>query len=133
MMLVTTYVAPSPIEGVGVFAAEDIEAGARIWELAAGLDRLIRRDEVATLPPPLQAFVERYSYPYPHDPEQLIVELDNGRFMNHSEHPNTRFDDPDAGYALRAIRAGEELTCNYAEFDPSFEMLPGRLFVSAAE
>ena len=131
MMLVPTYVAPSKIEGVGVFAAEDIPEGARIWELAPGLDRLIRREEVAALPPPLQAFVERYSYPYPHDPEQLIVELDNGRFMNHSEHPNTRFDDPDAGFALRLIRAGEELTCNYAEFDPSFEILPGRLFVSA--
>ncbi|HWH18877.1 MAG TPA: SET domain-containing protein [Allosphingosinicella sp.] len=131
MMLVPTYVAPSKIEGVGVFAAEDIAAGARIWELAPGLDRLIHKSEVAALPPALQAFVERYSYPYPHDPEQLIVELDNGRFMNHSDRPNTRFDDPDAGFARRAIRAGEELTCDYSEFDPGFEILPGRLFVEA--
>ena len=131
MMLVPTYVAPSKIEGIGVFAAEDIAEGTRIWELAPGLDRLIHKDDVGSLPAPLQAFVERYSYPYPHDPEQLIVELDNGRFMNHSEHPNTRFDDPDAGFTRRVIKAGEELTCNYAEFDPSFEILPGRLFVSA--
>jgi SET domain-containing protein len=131
MMLVPTYVAPSRIEGVGVFAAEDIEEGALIWELAPGLDRLIRKDELAGLPAPLQQFAERYAYPYPHDPDVLIVELDNGRFMNHSTRPNTRFDDPDAGYALRAIKAGEELTCNYAEFDPSFEILPGRLFVEA--
>lgn len=130
MMLVPTYVAPSPIEGVGVFAAEDIEEGALIWELAPGLDRLIRRAEVAALPPVLQQFAERYGYPHPHDPEVLIVELDNGRFMNHSSEPNTRFDDPDAGFTRRAIRAGEELTCNYAEFDPSFEILPGRLFVA---
>jgi SET domain-containing protein len=131
MMLVPTYVAPSRIEGVGVFAAEPIPAGALIWQLEPRLDRLIARGEVAALPPALQDFVERYSYPYPHDPEQLIVEVDNGRFMNHSERPNTVFSDPDAGYTLRDIAAGEELTCNYAEFDPSFEILPGRHFVQA--
>ena len=130
MMLVTTYVAPSPIEGVGVFAAEPIAAGTLIWQLAPGLDRLIRRNEVASLPPLFQQFVDRYSYPYPHDPEQLIVELDNGRFMNHSATPNTVFSDPDAGYTIRDIAQGEELTCNYAEFDPTFEILPGRLFVA---
>jgi uncharacterized protein len=129
MMLVPTYVAPSPIEGVGVFAAAPIPAGTLIWQLAQGLDRLIRASEVADLPPLFQQFVERYSYPYPHDPEQLIVELDNGRFMNHSEAPNTIFSDPDAGYTIRDVAAGEELLCNYAEFDPSFEILPGRLFV----
>lgn len=49
MMLIPTYVAPSPIEGVGVFAAEYIEEGALIWNLDPGLDRLIRKDEVAGL------------------------------------------------------------------------------------
>lgn len=131
MMLIPTYVAPSRIEGVGVFAAEPIPAGALIWQLAPGLDRLIRKDEISKLPPLFQGFVERYGYPSPNDPDVLIVELDNGRFMNHSERPNTRFDDPDAGYTLRGIEAGEEITCNYAEFDPSFEILPGRRFVEA--
>jgi hypothetical protein len=133
MMLVATYVAPSPIEGVGVFAAEPIPAGTLIWQLAPGLDRLIPRSEVESLPPLFQEFVERYSYPYPHDPERLIVELDNGRFMNHSDAPNTIFSDPDAGYTIRDIAPGEELLCNYAEFDPSFEILPGRLFVDPGE
>ncbi len=130
MMLVPTYVAPSAIEGVGIFAAEPIAAGTLIWRLEPALDRLVRRDEVHRLDPVFRAFVERYSYPYPHDPAQLIVELDNGRFMNHSDAPNTVFSDPDAGFTLRDIRAGEELTCNYAEFDPAFEILPGRRFVA---
>jgi hypothetical protein len=133
MMLVPTYVAPSPIEGVGVFAAAPIPSGTLIWQLAPALDRLIPKSEVASLPPLFQQFVERYSYPYPHDPERLIVELDNGRFMNHSEAPNTIFSDPDAGYTIRDVAQGEELLCNYAEFDPSFEILPGRLFVEPAK
>lgn len=131
MMLIPTYVAPSHIEGVGLFAAEHIPAGALIWRLDPDFDRLLTRARIATLSPLHQAFCERYGYPYPHDPGQLIIELDNGRFMNHSGAPNTRFSDPDAGYALAAIAAGEELTCDYAEFDPSFEILPGRRFLPA--
>jgi SET domain-containing protein len=132
MMLVATYVAPSAIEGVGIFAAEPISAGALIWRLEPGLDRLIGRAELGGLCGVFRDFVHRYSYPYPHDPERLIVELDNGRFMNHSDAPNTVFSDPDAGFTLRDISRGEELTCNYAEFDPGFEILPGRRFTTVA-
>jgi SET domain-containing protein len=131
MLLVQTYVAPSPIEGVGVFAAEAIPAGALIWRLDPGFDRLIRYDDIGRLPPTFRAFAERYGYPYPHDPTSLVLELDNGRFMNHAKTPNTCFTDPDAGYALSRIEPGEELTCDYSEFDPSFEMLPGRVFATA--
>jgi SET domain-containing protein len=131
MLLIQSYVAPSPIEGVGVFAAETIPAGALIWRLDPAFDRLVRHDGVADLPATFRTFAERYGYPYPHDPSLLVLELDNGRFMNHSATPNTCFTDPDAGYALRRIEAGEEITCDYSEFDPAFEMLPGRRFESA--
>jgi SET domain-containing protein len=131
MLLVPTYIAPSKIEGVGVFAEERILAGTSIWRLDPALDRLIASKDLAGMSPFFQRFAERYGYPYPHDPSQLIVELDNGRFMNHSDAPNTVFSDPDAGYTIRDIEAGEEILCNYAEFDPSFEMLPGRQFLAA--
>jgi uncharacterized protein len=131
MLLIPTYVAPSRIEGVGVFAAEEIPAGTLIWRLDPTFDRLLTIEQIAGLSDVHQTFVERYGYPYPHDPSLIIIELDNGRFMNHSPQPNTRFDDPDAGYTRVAIPAHEELTCNYAEFDPSFTMLPGRQFVEA--
>ena len=131
MMLIPTYVAPSRIEGVGLFAAEHIPAGSRIWRLEPKLDRLLTREDIAAMSEVDQAFIERYGYPYPHDPQITIVELDNGRFMNHSTAPNTRFTDPDTGFSRIDIAAHEELTCDYSEFDPSFEILPGRLFVSA--
>ena len=131
MLLIPTYVAPSRIEGVGVFAAEDIPADALIWRLDPNFDRLFSTDQIAGLSDIHQQFVERYGYPYPHNPELIIIELDNGRFMNHSTAPNTVFSDPDAGYTRAFIPAHEELTCNYAEFDPSFEILPGRQFVRA--
>ncbi len=131
MLLVPTYVGPSRIEGVGVFAAEDIPAGTLIWELNPAFDRLLETAQLATLPPVLREFAERYGYPYPHDPTQLVLEMDNGRFMNHALHPNTSFIDPDAGYTILTVKAGSELTCNYGEFDPSFEILPGHMFANA--
>src|SRR6478752_3001763 len=116
MLLVPNYVGPSAIEGVGVFAAAPIAAGTVIW-----------------MPDEQRRFVERYGYPHTLKPELTIVELDNGRFMNHSDDPNTAFTDPAVGWTIRDIAEGEEITCNYAEFEPGFAMLPGRVFVAAAE
>ena len=131
MLLVPTYVRPSCVEGVGVFAAQEIPAGTAIWRLDERFDRLIHQGEIADLPPSARQFIERYAYPYPHNPDLLVVELDNGRFMNHSQEPNTNFLDPDSGYTRRTIAADEELFCNYAEFDPGFAMLPGRVYGEA--
>ena len=61
MMLVPTYIAPSRIEGVGVFAEAPIAAGMLIWRLDPDTDRLIRRLEVGAYPPHFQTFIERYS------------------------------------------------------------------------
>jgi hypothetical protein len=44
--------------------------------------------------------------------------------MNHQDLPNTEYKEIVRGYALRDIAAGEELTCNYAEFDQTFNLLP---------
>ena len=49
-----------------------------------------------------------------------IVDCDDGKFMNHSEQPNTDFRVFDQGFALTDIAVGEEITCNYYEFDPGF-------------
>ena len=54
----------------------------------------------------------------------LVLDADNGRHMNHSRQPNTDFRDATFGFAIRDIASGEEITCNYADFEPEFEMLP---------
>ena len=129
MMIVANYVGPSDIEGVGVFAAEPIAAGTAIWTLDERFDHLIPVDEIAGLHPVLRAAVERYGYPHMTRSGIRVVEFDNGRFMNHAAWPNTNFTDPETGWAIRDIAAGEELTCDYGEFDPGFAMEPGRRFV----
>ena len=133
MLLIPNYVGPSAIEGVGVFAAAPIAKGTVIWSLDERFDQVLSAADIAELGEEQRNFVERYGYPHTLRPELTIVELDNGRFMNHADDPNTEFTDPAIGWTIRDIAEGEEITCNYAEFEPDFAMLPGRFFVRAAE
>ena len=128
MLIVPTFIGPSAIEGVGVFAAAPIARMQPIWVLDDMLDHQFTAAQVAALPSVMQEFVDRYGYPHMTRPGITVVEVDNGRFMNHSNAPNTNFTDPDTGWAIRDIAAGEEITCDYAEFDPGFVMQPGRQF-----
>ncbi len=120
MMLVRTYLSNSSIEGVGIFAAEPIRAGDVIWRLEPKFDVFFTKREIEDLPPHMQDFIARYSYPHMRKDGVWVLESDNGRFMNHSERPNTDFTGFEKGFAVCDIGAGEEITCNYHEFDSTF-------------
>lgn len=122
MMLVKTYLAPSGIHGIGIFAGEPIAAGTKIWAFMEGLDPVYDAALLTTAPEPIRSFLTRYTYPHHREPGKIILDGDHGRFMNHSPTPNTDFRmmHADAGYALNDIAEGTELTCNYHEFDPGF-------------
>lgn len=116
MMLIRCYLAPSTIEGLGVFTSEPIAKGDPVWRFDERFDRMIAKPDVETATPHVREFIERYGYDMPGWPEHLALDADEGRFMNHSDAPNLDFRAPDVGYALRDIAAGEELTCDYREF-----------------
>lgn len=120
MLTVSTYVGPSAIDGLGVFAGEFIERGRLLWSLNPKFDIFIQEGEIGACPPHVQEFIARYSYPHLEMPGVVIVDCDNGRFMNHTLTPNTDFRIFDTGYALTDIARGDEITCNYFEFDPTF-------------
>lgn len=130
MMIVPTYVGPSSIEGIGIFAAAPIKAGTAVWMLAEKFDLVVPEAELEGLPELQREFIDRYGYPHMTRPGLVVLEFDNGRFMNHSDAPNTDFRNPDMAWAVRDIAEGEEITCDYGEFDPGFAMQPGRNFVA---
>lgn len=115
MLRVPTVVAPSSIQGVGLFAAEPITAGTVIWEFTEGVDWRIPVAEFELFPDPYRSWLLRYVYREPTGCYVLCG--DNGKFMNHSFDPNC--DDVDGPYtvAKRDIVEGEELTCDYRVFD----------------
>lgn len=126
MLLIDTYVGPSPIEGVGVFAAEPIKAGQVVWVLNQTLDRIISHVELQELPAVQQAFIQRYAY-FDASLGGFLLDGDNARFLNHADASLIRFAADGCGYAVREVAADEELTCDYREFMPEFTIFPTRL------
>jgi SET domain-containing protein len=120
MLLVRTRVAPSPIHGLGLFAAEAIAAGTPVWRFQEGFDHAYTRAEFAVLPAPAREHLRWFSY-FDSARDALIKSGDLCCFMNHAESPNTGMppgrSDGAETVALHDIAAGEELTCDYHAFD----------------
>lgn len=116
MMMVRCYLAPSSIEGLGVFSSTDIRKGDLVWLFDPRFDTAISKKDMAEALPHIREFLDRYTYDHPYEPDKVVLDADEGRFMNHSDDYNVDLSIPDRGIALRDIPAGEELTCNYAHF-----------------
>lgn len=116
MMLVPCYLAPSKIEGLGVFSRVPINRGQVVWRFDDRFDRMISKSDISASEPHLREFFERYCYEMPGCPDHLALDADEGRFMNHEDHPNLDFSTPDRGIAICDIPVGVELTCDYREF-----------------
>ena len=110
--MASVEVKPSPIDGKGVFACDELPARRKIGELTGTLIT--------------QAEARRRAK---HKRRIAIVEFEDGialdatkdkcfRYVNHSCGPNTylrRIGHRVEFYTLRAIEPGEELTCDYGE------------------
>jgi SET domain-containing protein len=115
MLRVPTIVKPSPIAGVGLFSATDVDEGTVVWEYEEGVDCRLSQDQVEALPEPYQSRIRHYLYL--EESGLYVLCGDNAKFMNHQDDPNCA--DPEGEYTVtrRRIRAGEELTCDYRTFD----------------
>lgn len=105
----------NPDIGYGVFATRDIPKGTIIWALDP-LDQIIEHGKAKALKDPVDAQLKRYSWV--NGSGDRILCWDFGRFMNHSCEPNSvgpgklEFE-----IAVRDIKAGEEVTCDYGTFN----------------
>ena len=108
MLLVKTKLGQSKIHGIGLFADELIPMGRIIFK-EDEYTRIITVDEYENMPPLQRMFIDRYSY---FNNGVYKCSLDNDRFMNHSDTPNT-IDIDDVTIANYDIQPGDEITCNY--------------------
>lgn len=115
MLLVKTYLDKSSIHGLGVFAAERIPKGAKIWRFVEGFDRCYTPKQFARLPKAAREFLKNYAYKVD---GEILFTVDNDHHMNHAEKPNTVLR---GGYVIAAtdIPKGAEITNDYREFDPA--------------
>lgn len=114
--------------GKGLFAAHDIPSGTLLWKCSPGtaagpgVNVLSFRGEAATrarlaeLPESERAFWVDHVYVFSGSLNEI---LDDGKLWNHSEEPCTGLPPPgeeydfESSYAIRDIKAGEELLDDY--------------------
>ncbi len=112
----------SPIEGIGVFALQDIPQGCRnMFSKASDQEKWIPvpKTEVEKLPEHAKALIENYCL---YDDENYFVpdygfkKMDLVNFLNHSDTPNViSINDGEFFEATRDIKKGEELFIDYGE------------------
>jgi hypothetical protein len=119
MLLVKTFLAPSRIHGIGLFAAQRIPRGTVVWRLHPAIDLELADSELDGLAEPAREQIRKYTYVDLVSRTRVLCG-DDARFFNHDDHPNCH-DLPDAEggktVAARDISEGEELTSDYASFD----------------
>ena len=120
MMLIETRVAPSAIHGMGLFTVKFVPRGAPVWKFEPGFDHDFSPEQFAALSPLARQHTRWFCFVSRTD-GHVILSGDHACFINHSLAPNTGAA-PDAKppvvtVAFRDIRAGEEITCNYFDYD----------------
>ena len=113
---------PSPIEGIGVFALQDIPKGCRSMFSKATEEEqwlTISKIEVENLPAHAKALIENYCL-YDADnyfvPDYGFKKMDLVNFLNHSDEFNiVSINDGEFFEAIREIKKGEELVIDYGE------------------
>jgi len=109
MLIVKTRIAPSAIQGIGLFAMEFIPKGTVIWEFTPGFDAYVKAEDVHRLPLPAKFQMLKYCH-RDQVTGHYVLCADDARYFNHSE------------VAARDIQPGEELTCDYRLFDADVQV-----------
>jgi SET domain-containing protein len=123
MLLVDTYLAPSPLEGLGVFASQTIPAGTLVWVLDPAVDLILTEAQLAERPQIYRQFMQRYAY-FDRSLNGYLLDGDHARFLNHAAEPNIDFRADGNGEARREIQPGEEILCDYSQFMENVVLLP---------
>ena len=96
-------------------ARELIRAKTVVWVFTPGFDVEMTCEQFDALAPAHRDEIRRYVYTEK-ETGAIILCADDARYMNHADPPNTRTVGRQT-VALVDISPGEEITCNYAEFD----------------
>src|SRR5262245_20577126 len=88
MLHIETYLAPSPIHGIGLFAKRPIRRDTLIWEFIPGFDQELSNEDLERLDPFCRRRVLVYAFFNPWKSRYILC-ADDARFINHSSQPTT--------------------------------------------
>jgi len=115
MLTINTYLAQSPVHGIGLFAAEFIPSGSPVWKYSRYIDKIFKKEVFLDICNKLDSCSLRHllNSSYSRGGRYFYL-TDNARFINHSaSHDNICFADDYTEIAIRDIEPHEELLENY--------------------
>ncbi len=112
MTVVKTKLRETKDKGIGLFADEFIPKGTIWWRDVPSFDKIITKEEYDSYDTIQKEFIDTYIFVK--NDGTMYMCVDNARFINHSNTPNTGNIGDDC-LVLRDIQKGEELTCDYRE------------------
>jgi SET domain-containing protein len=116
MFLKKTYISPSSIHGLGLFAAEPIQAGEQIRMPSSNLTLHWSHEEFELLPEDDRRIISHYGY-FHKEHRVRHLSADDSRYINHSATPTIEVTPDDGVRAIGDIPPGTELTQNYSDFE----------------
>ncbi|MCX6717528.1 MAG: SET domain-containing protein [Candidatus Taylorbacteria bacterium] len=127
MMLVKSKTEQSKIHGIGLFADEFIAKGTKVWEYTPWFDFSLTKEQVKKLSEASKEQFLNYAY-LSKETGKYVLCSDDARFFNHQKNPNvvcivpknSEFEEALECFAVQDIMKGEELTCDYSEFEADF-------------
>jgi hypothetical protein len=115
MLRVKTKLGKSRRNGIGLFADEFIPKGKVTWQYDEEFDTAFGKDAIRRVPKNVKEQFLKYSY-FDYILIKFVLCSDDQRFINHSNNPNI-LSTPRKDTALRDIKHGEELTCDYEQYE----------------
>lgn len=123
MLVVSTYIEKSNIEGIGVVAGQKINQGDIVWFFDPNYDILLEEKEYEKMLSSLNEENRNIIKQYPYKRGNCYIFCqDNAKFFNHSDTPNCGGESVNYCVALKDIEIGEELTENYFDFDEEADL-----------
>ncbi len=121
MLRVKTRLQKSKIHGIGLFANQLIRKGTVTYQYTPWFDISYSKKELIKMFKPARKQVLWYAY-FDKKIKKYVLCSDDQRFINHSKNPNkiNIKSTPDKDIAIRDIKKGEELLCDYNKFDDTY-------------
>lgn len=123
MLLIKTTISLSKIHGIGLVTNQFIPKGKTVWKFTPRFDIKLSKQNLEKLSKQAREQMLNYTY-LDQKTEEYILCSDDARFFNHSVTPNTTHiyekDKYGQTVAVKDIKKGEEITCDYRTFDINF-------------
>ena len=119
MLLVKTKLLCSQIHGIGLFADQFIPKGTTTWKYNSKFDASFSEEQVNSLSEFAREKFFHYTY-FDKELNKYVLCFDDLRFINHSARDFNIQSKPHQDVAVRDIQEGEELLCNYNDFEDGY-------------